>query len=511
MKILLILCIIFFSNNIYAENVESLFSAGNYSKVITLLEQANDNPDKLYYLGISYSRLQDFDKAINYFRKAITSQTKKKDIYFELGQALYATNDLKEARNAFTSSVENSFNIASSLYYIGHISQLLEDYRKAYTAYKQIIKDHPTEIKIVQIAQFQLAETMLELLKDKKASNINKYILPLLKEAETTDPTTSVVSEIKIRYQELLVQYKLDPNVLENGRRVSSRRWEASISQKLKFDDNITLSSFENELTQSKKESFIFETNAIYQYMFIYQKMFTITPQINLSYIQHSDQIHSDVFQNDAFILNLSLKNKYEHLAFNKQASLIFDIDYSKTSKDFNKVHKNEAYSKALGFSLGESLSFFNAGDSTLRFKRKEYQGTNTNINNYTYELSLDQTWAFNNQNILIFMLNGSRVDNYNYTLMNTDSYLIRLDYIMPEIFINHTLGMALAFTTTDTKQQKATRGTETTLNPSIDITRNITQAFKASLNYDFTVNKSLSTDYTYNKSIIKLELKYDF
>ena len=511
MKTLVLIGCLFLAQNVFAEDFESLFLSGNYSKALETLNQDESIQDRSYHLALCYARLQAFDKAIPLFEKAIEEKSLKKDLFYEYGQALYAANELTKARNAFETSAQMNFNPAPSLYYVGHISQILEDYKRAYKTYDKIIKQYPEDKKIKQISQFQQAETILFLMKDKNATNVGKHVLPLLKEGQNTDPTTSVAKDIDRRYHELLVEYQLDPDLLTNGRRISSRRWDATVSQRIKFDDNVTLSNFENNITQTKKESFLFDTEVYYKETFLLDKMFIIAPEARFTFTQYGDQTNSDVFQNDTYIFNFALKNKYEHKAFTRPASLIFDIDYTKTGKDSNKKHKRDPYSQAINFTLGESFTYFSAGDSTIKFKRKSYTGTDASINNYTYEMSVDQTLALSNQNLLIFMVNASMVDNYNNKTMNTNSILARIDYIIPEIFLHHTLDVALGETVTDTKLQNATRGTETSLNPSLDLSREINQNTKISANVDVTFNKSKSSDYTYQKNVISMEFKYVF
>jgi hypothetical protein len=273
----------------------------------------------------------------------------------------------------------------------------------------------------------------------------------------------------------------------------------------------VTLTNEENNTTQTKKSSFLFDSELYFKYTFALKKKILISPEIRFTYTKYNNQTDSDVYQNDSYSLNASLKNKYEHLLFKRPASRIFDLDFTKTYKDFNKTHKKEAYAQSYNVTIGEAFSYFEVGDSTIKLKRKEYQGTDSSINNYTYEINMDQIIAFSNQTLLIFMMSGTYVNNYNNTLTNTNAFLTRFDYIIPGIMPNYTLSLALATTFTDTKAQKDSRGTETSLNPSIDFAREINKKLKISLNFDFTDNRSKSTSYTYKKSLTSLELKYVF
>ena len=74
-----------------------------------------------------------------------------------------------------------------------------------------------------------------------------------------------------------------------------------------------------------------------------------------------------------------------------------------------------------------------------------------------------------------------------------------------------YTLGLAMATTITDTKEQKATRGTELTFNPSVDLARELSASSRISINYDFTKNKSDDTNYSYSKHVFTTEYRFSF
>jgi hypothetical protein len=63
----------------------------------------------------------------------------------------------------------------------------------------------------------------------------------------------------------------------------------------------------------------------------------------------------------------------------------------------------------------------------------------------------------------------------------------------------------------TDTLEQKDTRGTEVSWNPSIDIAKDLTDKSKISFNYDYTKSTSDSPDYSYGKSVFTTEYRYSF
>lgn len=514
------------SFNLYAQSpamdeFNQFYKSGQYAKAILALKKIDldekNKGEKFYLLGQCFSKLQEFDKAITNYEMALKEGNQHEDLYYQYGQALYASNDLKKARSAFTESAKRSYNTPASTYYVAHISQILEEYALAKESYTALLKDKNADNKIKQISNYQLGETLLALMREKNnkqdalEKGVAKYVLPLMKRAFTADKTSAVAADIKQRISELEKEFNLDPNLLLNGRKISPKRYSAYLLQKIKYDDNITLTNEENNVTQSKKESFIFESEAFGKYDFVFTKRFIISPEIRINFVQNSDQDSPEVFQNDTYSLNFNLKNKYEHTMFMAPASMLLDVEYSRNYKAWQQKHKREHYADAMSFGIGELFSFFSFGDTSIKLRFKDYKGENTTISNRTKSLSADQTFILPTQHLLIAFFEANFIDNYNNPTTNTNSYLGRFDYIIPEILPTYTLDFALAMTVTDTKEQKASRGTEFTLNPSLDLSKQISERFKIAVNYDFTKSNSKHTDYKYTKSIFSTEFRYSF
>lgn len=516
---------VIFSINLYAESnplteFKTLFGQGQYQKAAVILEKnniANENGEKFYLLGITYSKLQEYDKAISNFEEAIKLKNSNNDLYYEYGQALYAANELKAARKAFSESARLKFNESTSIYYVAHISQILEEFTIAKENYAHLLKDSKSDAKIKQISKFQLSETMLMLLREKKLhkeeleKNVEKYILPMMNQALELDKSSSAANDITQRISEIEKEFNLDPNLLKNGRRISPKRGSAYIFQKIKYDNNVTLTNEENNIQQSKAASFIFESEAYAKYDLVVFKRVISTPEVRINYVKNSDQHTPEVFQNDTYSINANLKNKFEHTLNSQPASFVFDIEYGKNYKDWKQIHTRSHYADSTTFGIGEMFSYFKLGDTSFRVKRKSYTGVNTAISNKTISAIGDQTINFPNQTMLITMFEADFVDNFNNPSSNTNTYLLRFDYIIPGLFSKYTLDLAMGTTITDTKDQKATRGTEVSYNPSIDLSREISEHTKIGLNYDFTKSNSKQSSYAYKKNIISTEFRYSF
>jgi tetratricopeptide (TPR) repeat protein len=500
----------------------SYYKMGQYNKALIALEQLDSknftNGQLAYLQGLCFSKLQEFDLAIKSFEKAVSLKNENEDLQYEYGQALYAANELKAARKAFKISALKKFNISASIYYIAHISQMLEEYPEAKINYIEVISNSNTDQKLKQIARFQLGETILLGSKartigmnETDVNNVTKFVLPLMNEAIATDKSGLVVPEIEQRIQEILKEFDLDPNLLRNGKKISPKRYNGYFSQKIKFDDNISLTNEENNVSQSKKGSLVSESEIQGKYDLVLKKRVILTPEFRFNFVQHSDQTHSEVYQNDSLSLNANLKNKVEHLINANPASFLIDLEFSKIMKDWNSKHSREAYSDALTLGIGESFNYFHFGDSTFKIKRKNYIGKTTSNSNHTVSISADQIVSLPSKQLIIALFETDFINNYNNSSSNTDTYLFRLDYLIPEIFPKYTLGFGMATTLTNTLLQKSSRGTELMLNPSIDISKNISEKVKISINYDFTKNNSKNSEYDYKKHVIYTEFRFSF
>lgn len=526
MKSLLLFFFILNSNNAFSsanplEEFYGLYKKGQYEKAIDSLNKLtidqNSEASKFYLTGISYARLQEFDKAADNLALAIEKGHDAKDMYYEYGQALYAKNSLKAAREAFKKSAELNFNTSASLYYQGHISQILEDFSSAKKAYLEIIKLKDKDKKIDQVAKFQLAESELQMTrntiseKEKLGKDIQKRIIPMLKMAFDTDRNSNVAIDINKRIKEIMKEFDLDPDVMINGRRIASDRFHASFDIKTKYDDNITNTNLENDVQQSLKESYIVETELETKYDLVYKKKWIASPLLRLNFNKYTNQDDSDVYMNDSAIITAAIKNKFETFAFEKASSYLFDIDYSKTLKDYNSTHKLENYSTSILFTIGKQITYFSFGDTNFKFKYKDFKAYSDSINNHTMSFSIDQVVALNNNELLIILLNSDMIDNYNNSNTNSNSYMLRLDYILPEFMPSYTFTGSLTLTLNDTLKLSASRGLEKTITPSIELAKEINRNLKANINLEYTNNKSKSNDYTYHKYVTTFGLNYNF
>jgi len=219
-KIILIALLVVASFDLFAQappEFDKYFNAEEYEDAIEALQAVGEKaltPGKrAYYLGLCYARLRKFDQAIQQFKTAIKEGDESVDLYYEYGQVLFSNNILKQARYEFSKSAGRNYKYTASVYYVAHISELLDDFVTAKANYRKLIRDPRTDKKFLQVSLFQYAKILLKMMRQEEETfkdvernlirlDINlpnyfpKYILPLLKKAQEVEPNSELAAEI---------------------------------------------------------------------------------------------------------------------------------------------------------------------------------------------------------------------------------------------------------------------------------------------------------------------------
>ncbi len=503
------------------------YVTGNFQAALKDLETFKTNDKKLqgtrlYWQALCNSRLQKFPEAIRLFEETKKSGFDTQDLDYEYGQALYAMNQLDKARAAFEKSANKNFKRPTSYYYVGHIAQIQEEFTAAKLAYEKILKEKESETSLVQFARFQIAEVVLAIAeqKEEKKENkeemsviVQKYILPQFEKALAINPDSQNATDIKRRMDEVKKQHGLDPNFLSNGRQLTPKKLELSASQKISYDNNITQATDLPTTRTTQKESYIFDTEAFAKYRFVAKRRFVTSPEVRLTRTKYGDQETAEVYTNDSYTVAPALRFKDEHKLFGEMASAIFDLEYNYTLRDRLSQHKNVYYGSAWAEAIGEKFKLFSAGETTIKFKFKQYTAYDSNLDSTSFTPSLSQIIFLSKIRHLLLILIQSDMTTVTDENQSADNHLLRFDYIVPEFYNNFwSLQASFALTLTDPKVGKETRGLEKTYNPGLKITRNISQEFQVSLSYDYTKKTSGDeTAYAYTKNVTAFELRYSF
>lgn len=500
-------------------DVYASFTNGAYVEVIDGLKKIKENKEtkglKYYLLGVSYARLQEFDKAAYYLASALKAGNKAEDLYYELGQALYAKNDLEKARKAFYKAAKGSYKKPTSLYYIAHISQILEEHKRAKSFYEQVLNDKKTSKELSQASRFQLAEVMMEMARKKSDTTriVESYILPQYRLVLKIDDKTNIAQDAMRRIKELEKEFGLDPNLMVNGRSIPAKRHRLSVSQSFEYDNNITLVTDTPDVSSTQKDSFLFNTTVQTGYKFVFKRRYQVEPTLDFYYLKHQDQDDAEIFTNDYYQFSPKLKTKFEHKLFNNPASVIFNFEYEYKKRDVNANHELTFNNRTSTFVFGERFKYFSIGETTIKFKLKSFTSYTENNHYDAKVVSVDQIAFFSNGDLLIALWQLDQNDYYNDIQNSTTTNLFRVDYIRPNIMFKTSLNLALSLTMTtyDDATKSEQRGTEKTWNPYFKLTRSITDRLSVNFSYSYTKNSSLLSSQQYTKHATGTEINYDF
>jgi tetratricopeptide (TPR) repeat protein len=510
------------SNNIKATDLSQVyknFKGGEYENVISLLNQSKNKDKKFlatkYYLqGISYARLQDFDQAITNFTKAIRNGSTASDIYYELGQALYAQNELEQSRKSFFRSAKNGYQASQSNYYIGHISQLLDEHKNAKKYFSKILKDKSTSENLMQVARFQMAESLLHLArkKDDIPKYVKKYILPQMNKAYKLNEKSATGKDIYKRIKEIEREFGLDPNLLINGKRIPSKRISASFTQSFSYDNNFTLSNDLPGNQQSQRDTYIFDTTLRASYKHVLKRRYIITPSLKIENVVHGDRESDTVYSADEYTISPAVDIRFAHKLFQKPAEFILDIEHEYKAKDREAKKDRILNNRTNRVTIGEKFKYFKFGDSTVKFGKDYFRAYDEVLDYDKSSFSYDQLIIWKDK-IFVALIQRD-ITSYVTSIENdTASNLLRVDYIHPNLFpkTSFNFGLSNTWLSYDDVTKATERGTETTLTSTFKLTRNLNNYVSADLDYTYTKNSSELESSNYTKHVTKIEISLSY
>lgn len=525
--LILILCCLLLSITAFGQANEQrlakaleAFNKGSFSQTLSEIESIKTTRKDLiatseYLKGLSHARLGQFTRAATALQLAIKSGNTSSDIFYELGQALYARNNMSEARGAFIRSYQNNHKRSVSLYYMGHISQILAENDKAIRYYDELLKEETEDLNLRQIARFQKGESTLMHIEERPQSEVQKIVetvvLPELQKALEETAEGNAVSDITRRIQEIKDRYNLDPSKMLNGRPIPAQKLTLNYSQKLRYDDNITLANDQPTVISTLKESYILDSTFFASYYTHYKRRLAIIPEIRFSKLYHLDRDDSAIFTNDRQTFTPGVRTRLEYKLFGRMASFLFRLNTDYTQQDRRANKELGFFSRSWNTNIGQRFQILPWGETTIQYSYKTYRAWQRNLDNNTHTFSIDQVLILPNKHLLILLMNYDDIDNFNNVQSSTANMLFRADYIISNILPMTNLNLGLSYASLDTKLQSTSRGTEPTWNPSIKLTRRLSSHFRISLDYSYTKKSSLRPANAFDKQATTFELRYDF
>ncbi|MFZ4714408.1 MAG: tetratricopeptide repeat protein [Bacteriovoracaceae bacterium] len=466
-----------------------------------------------YWQGIVNNKMERYNDSIEAFKKADQLKAKFKDLYYEYAQALYASDILAPARKAFGKSILNKHKMSTSLYYMGFISQTLGDSKLAINYYKKIniIKDDEKK-EVNQAARFQLAEIYAqEAIKSENPPKLMKqFVIPEFEYAYSLNPNSSLAPDIQKRMNELLDQHDLMTIKMVNGRPTLNPRYYLKISQEVRYDSNVILQANQVSNEAQQKAAPVVKTEVIGRYAFYPNRKIGLIPEFRGNYTKYLNSTEPAIYKNDNYTLIPALRTSYEWTMKKKMATHLIDYEYNYSARDVYSAKELVFNGRTNTYMLGEKINSFSFGETTVRYRRKNFTSYIETSNSVTNSLSFEQMVLLPKNHVLFVVgsFDMTKVENNSY---DTNAYLLRLDYITPRFRDWFTPTFSLTTLLNDPVNQKATRGLEKMINPGVKLTRGHAH-WRANLKYDYTRNISLDkTTYDYTKQVYGLEIEYLF
>lgn len=466
-----------------------------------------------YWSGVTANRLSEFTAAIDFFEDSIGYDYRPKDIYYEYGQALYASEKLKAARKAFGESFKRGHKRGVCLYYLGFISQTLLDDKQAATFYKAI-EGLPAEEQegTLQPAKVQMGDIFLS--KAEKRPDtikiVESYVIPYYKEALAIQPDSGLARDIQAKITELQQKYELVLYRMRNGRPTPVPPYFLRLAQDLTFDTNPVFAATETTNSEAKQGSLVSKTEAFGRYSFFYKNIMSFSPELRGTFTRHLKR-EQEIYRNDNWLLAPALRTSYEHTVRKKQASLIADVDYAYSNRDRDAEEKLKFNSRVTTYTVGERIvGLLGNGETTFRVRHRTFDSFTDTADSKTNGLGVEHILPRPGGQLYIFNFgyDQTRVIDESF---DTNTIFLRADVILPTWRWKITPQFGFGLTLTDPVNNDA-RGQERTLNPSLRLARPLGGGFRVSLHADYMENQSKDkASFAYKKTFYGMELEYLF
>lgn len=186
-----------------------ILRTNNYSYSLQYGESSNVSlkliADNAYYnMGNRFTRLRQYEKAINAYHKAINIDPEKDEAYYNMGRAYYELKQYKEAINAYQKAIESNPNKDKAYDGMGIAYTSLKQYEKAIKAYQKAIEINPRQ----QHAYVNLGNAYTLLGQYDKAINAHKKAIEINPKSEAAYANIAY-TYIKLgQYKEAIKVYK---------------------------------------------------------------------------------------------------------------------------------------------------------------------------------------------------------------------------------------------------------------------------------------------------------------
>ncbi len=440
------------------------------------------------------------------------------EIYFDYANILYNLQELKEARHQFELSAFNNYKKVDSLYYVGFISQLLDEIDLAKKTYYTLSKMPNMEPHMRQIVSFALAEIEFEQakkIKNKKnqQTTFEKKIVPLLQETLKIDTQSRLVFEI---YKKLIEARKLSGEIIPpenyaNNQPFDSTKWNIYTSQNFGYDSNVIALANSSTLPVSQKSSLFSRNNVQVRKAWILSDRFFFAPEVDSTLLYYLNQKESLVYKNNSWSNNVAIRSRMEYSILGSPTATGIDAEWNRFQRNTNGKGNLTLFSNTYTISVHQRLQLTTLGFTKLTLAYRSFKATSDTLDASNPAITLNQLLIFSNvisMNILL---------GFNWYNAKTPFFAhhdIRLSYAL---FVMNSiphwnLFFALDYVWANTLSSRYVRGYEKTIIPSCNISYSISQLFSLDMSYSQINNLSLDhINFDYRRSLVNLMLSLRF
>lgn len=194
----------------------------NYLEALDHLRQAvallPDNPDAHFYLGLTLTRLGEFQPAIAALAKTLQLDPSKRYVHYHLGLAYYQAAQYQDALEQFEQAVEVDPRKAAAHFYLGSTHYQLKHYRQALPSLQQALRH---DARLAPTAQYYRGLSLYALERDRQARQAF--------EAAAVDPASTLGQNAQ-RYLAAI-----------RRRAREQQRFQAHGVVSFQYDDNVTI------------------------------------------------------------------------------------------------------------------------------------------------------------------------------------------------------------------------------------------------------------------------------
>ena len=462
-----------------------------------------------YLSGVSFSKFNQQNKSLKELNRSIKYNFKNPQVYFEKAKILLSMDRLDESYANFKKSSSLNNQKTLSVYYQGWIKEIQGDYKTALLHYDNLLSNSEISADTVQSVQIRRAEIYDKISQntsvDSRKRNAifkNSVILPA-KRAINLDPSSTNAKRLREFLQKLEQKYGL-PSLVPF--KIGSMGHYLRLNQYLSYNTNVT--SLPEEISEYR-DSWLMNTIFVYKHFFSSKKGFRHTPEIRINYTTHFEKNIPTIYAEDMFVVGPSLRNSFQHKLWGRPSSFSFDIETSYTAKDVNQDQSTEYFSRSLKLNIGESLKILKYGSTNFKLRQDFRNYFDSSLDSKTFTLFVNQLVGLKNNRTISLIANADFTST-NTSLNDTNSYMLRADYLHPKLIGNWELQTALTFLGRDTLEQSEIRGFETNISYEMEWRRKFYKEFEFAFNYNYAINSSKDKEnFSYDKHVIALELQY--